>query len=49
VELSMSYLYSMFVPAYILGVLVLVWRVITYFTNLVVGAPFASTCLQCRR
>jgi uncharacterized protein (TIRG00374 family) len=49
VELSMSYLYSMFVPSYILGVLVLVWRVITYFTNLVVGAPFASTSLQCRR
>jgi len=49
VELSMSYLYSMFVPSYLLGVMVLVWRVITYFTNLVVGAPFAGASIQCKR
>ncbi|MFB3764671.1 MAG: flippase-like domain-containing protein [Methanotrichaceae archaeon] len=49
VELSMSYLYSMFVPSYLLGVLVLVWRIITYFTNLVVGAPFAGASIQCKR
>lgn len=47
VELSMSYLYSTFVPAYLLGILVLVWRVTTYFTNLVVGAPFAGASIQC--
>lgn len=39
-ELSMSYLYSMFVPNYLLGVLVGLWRFITYFTNLLVGAVF---------
>ena len=49
VELSMSYLYSMFVPSYLLGVLVLVWRIITYFTNIVVGAPFAGASIQCKR
>jgi uncharacterized protein (TIRG00374 family) len=48
VELSMSYLYAAFVPDYLLGVLVLVWRTITYFTNLVVGAPFAGTSLRCK-
>jgi uncharacterized protein (TIRG00374 family) len=39
-ELSMGYLYSMFVPNYLLGVLVGLWRIITYFTNLLVGAVF---------
>lgn len=39
-ELSMSYLYSMFVPNYLLGVLVGLWRLITYYTNLLVGAVF---------
>ena len=39
-ELSMGYLYSMFVPNYLLGVLVGLWRLITYFTNLFVGAVF---------
>lgn len=42
-ELSMSYLYSMFVPSYLLGVLVGLWRLITYFTNLLVGAIFMGT------
>jgi len=39
-EFSMSYLYSQFVPQHVLGVLVGLWRGITYFTNLVVGAIF---------
>jgi uncharacterized protein (TIRG00374 family) len=40
VEISMGYLYSMFVPSYLIGVLVALWRIITYFTNLIVGAVF---------
>ena len=39
-EFSMSYLYSQFVPQHVLGVLVGLWRGITYFTNLIVGAAF---------
>jgi glycosyltransferase 2 family protein len=39
-EISMSYLYSMFVPSYLLGVLVVLWRLITYYTNLIAGAIF---------
>ena len=41
-EVSMSYLYSMFVPSYLLGVLVGLWRLITYFTNLTAGAIFVG-------
>ncbi len=40
VEFSMSYIYSMFVPSYLIGVLVALWRFITYFVNLFVGAIF---------
>jgi uncharacterized protein (TIRG00374 family) len=40
VEISMGYLYSMFVPSYLIGVLVALWRGITYFSNLIVGAVF---------
>jgi uncharacterized protein (TIRG00374 family) len=36
-EVSMAYLYSNFVPHSALGVLVAIWRVITYYTNLVFG------------
>ncbi|MBN1456147.1 MAG: flippase-like domain-containing protein [Methanomicrobia archaeon] len=36
-EGSMFYLYSRFVTAYTLGMLVAVWRGITYFSNLLVG------------
>ncbi len=36
-EGSMAYLYSSFVPHSTLGVLVAVWRIITYYTNLVFG------------
>jgi hypothetical protein len=39
-EFSMSYLYSQFVPQHVLGVLVGMWRGITYFTNLMIGAIF---------
>jgi uncharacterized membrane protein YbhN (UPF0104 family) len=45
VELSMIYLYSTFVPSYIIGVLVRIWRAITYFTNIVVGAFFIHESL----
>lgn len=36
-ELGMSYLYSNFVSIYTLGLLVGLWRGITYFSNLIVG------------
>ncbi|MGA9097967.1 MAG: flippase-like domain-containing protein [Methanotrichaceae archaeon] len=46
VEFSMSYIYSMFVPSYLIGVLVALWRLITYFVNLVVGAAFIGVSLN---
>lgn len=46
VEFSMSYIYSMFVPSYLIGVLVALWRLITYFVNLVVGAVFIGVSLN---
>ncbi len=36
-EVSMAYLYSNFVPKSVLGVLVAIWRVVTYYTNLLFG------------
>ncbi len=36
-EAGMVYLYSKFVPQSVLGVLVAIWRFITYYTNLFVG------------
>jgi uncharacterized protein (TIRG00374 family) len=45
-ELSMSYLYSIFVPAALLGPLVIIWRIATYFSNIVVGAAFAGTSIN---
>lgn len=36
-EGTMAYLYSTFVPSSVLGVLVAVWRLITYYTNLLLG------------
>jgi len=45
-ELSMSYLYSMFVPPMLLGPLVILWRVVTYFSNIVVGAAFAGASIN---
>jgi uncharacterized protein (TIRG00374 family) len=36
-EASMAYLYSNFVPQDVLGALVAIWRVITYYTNLFFG------------
>ena len=45
-ELSMSYLYSMFVPPLLLGPLVTLWRVSTYFSNIVVGAAFAGASIN---
>ncbi len=48
VEFSMSYIYSMFVPSYLIGVLVALWRLITYFVNLVVGAVFVGVSLNRR-
>lgn len=37
-EFSMAYLYSMFVDSSILGILIPIWRLITYHSNIVVGA-----------
>jgi glycosyltransferase 2 family protein len=48
-ELSMSYLYSMFVPPALLGPLVILWRVATYFSNVVVGAAFAGASINCMK
>jgi len=48
-ELSMSYLYSLFVPHSIIGALVGLWRLTTYFLNIIVGAPFAGASLSFRR
>ena len=45
-ELSMSYLYSMFVSPVLLGPLVILWRVATYFSNIVVGAAFAGASIN---
>lgn len=45
-ELSMSCLYSMFVPPLLLGPLVILWRVSTYFSNIVVGAAFAGASIN---
>lgn len=45
-ELSMSYLYSIFVPVRLLGPLVAIWRVITYFLNIFVGVAFAGTSIN---
>jgi len=36
-EAGMVYLYSKFVPQSVLGILVAIWRFITYYTNLFVG------------
>lgn len=45
-ELSMSYLYSMFVSPTLLGPLVILWRLITYFLNIVVGAALAGASIN---
>jgi len=45
-ELSMSYLYSMFVSPVLLGPLVILWRASTYFSNIVVGAAFAGASIN---
>ena len=36
-EGTMAYLYSTFVPSTALGVLVTIWRIVTYYTNLLFG------------
>jgi len=45
-ELSMSILYSKFVPPVLLGPLVILWRAATYFSNIVVGAAFAGASIN---
>lgn len=45
-ELSMSYLYSMFVAPALLGPLVILWRLITYFLNIIVGAALAGASID---
>jgi uncharacterized protein (TIRG00374 family) len=45
-EFSMSYIYGKFVPVYLLGVLVALWRLITYFMGLIVGAVYVVIWLK---
>ena len=45
-ELGMSYLYSTFVPAALLLPLIVLWRLITYFLNIVIGAAFAGATIN---
>ena len=45
-ELSMTFLYSKFVPPLLLGPLVILWRLATYFSNIVVGAAFAGASIN---
>ncbi|WP_290598097.1 MULTISPECIES: UPF0104 family protein [unclassified Archaeoglobus] len=44
-EVSMAYLYSNFVDTNILGVLVALWRIITYHANIFFGALFVNYSL----
>lgn len=44
-ELSMTYLYSMFVQKNLLGPLLILWRMITYFANITVGSAFAGASI----
>ena len=45
-EFSMSYIYGKFVPVYLLGILVALWRLITYFMGLLIGAVYVSIWLK---
>lgn len=45
-EISMGYLYGKFVPTYLLGILVALWRLITYFMGLVIGAVYVTIWLR---
>jgi hypothetical protein len=45
-EASMFYLYARFVTAHTLGVLVGVWRAVTYFSNLIVGFIITAKVLK---
>ena len=45
-EASMFYLYSRFVTAHTIGVLVVIWRVITYFSNLIIGFIVTAKVLR---
>jgi len=45
-ELGMSYLYSAFVSPALLLPLIVLWRLITYFLNIVVGAAFAGATIN---
>ncbi len=45
-EFSMSYIYGKFVPTYLLGILVALWRLITYFMGLLVGAVYVTIWLK---
>ncbi|KUG17490.1 hypothetical protein ASZ90_012809 [hydrocarbon metagenome] len=45
-ELGMSYLYSTFVSPALLLPLIVLWRLITYFLNIVIGAAFAGATIN---
>ena len=36
-EAGMGYLYSKFIPHHVLGVLVALWRLVTYYSNILAG------------
>ncbi len=45
-EISMGYLYGKFVPTYLLGILIALWRLITYFMGLAIGAVYVMIWLR---
>jgi len=47
-EVGMGYLYSMFVPQHVIGILTGTWRFITYFLNLIAGFVVNAKLLKSR-
>lgn len=47
-EFSMTYLYSKFLPHNLLGPLIILWRLVTYFANIAVGSAFAGASIKRR-
>jgi uncharacterized protein (TIRG00374 family) len=45
-EFSMTYLYSKFVPHNLLGPLIILWRLVTYFANIAVGSAFVGASIR---
>jgi uncharacterized protein (TIRG00374 family) len=45
-EFSMTYLYSMFLSHNLLGPLIVLWRLVTYFANIAVGSAFTGASIS---